>query len=185
MNILILGIDHEIQKVDAWRSNEMKEAYRNLLGLLIEQHAAQAICEEADSIHETVGHQLAGELGLPFGWTNIDMREQARQEAGIFEEQMNRVPVQRAGKVHTHFEDGAFYLDLKNGTHLFCPRVPSDAVREDYMRQRVIEGVGQANSVLVLCGNFHIEGLAVRLGLLGNTVQTDAVYNYDWYDSGY
>lgn len=184
MNILIFGIDHEIQKVDAWRSNQMKAAYRELLMTLINQRGVQAICEEADGVEETVGHQLAHQLGLSFGWTNIDMPEHDRIDAGIFEEQMNRVPVQRDGAVPTHFEDGAFFLDLKNGTHLFCPRVPSDAVRENYMCQRVIEGAGDANSVLVLCGNFHIQGLAARLGQLGNTVQTNAVYKYDWYDSG-
>lgn len=184
MNIQILGIDHEIQKVDAWRSEEMKTAYRELVTTLIEARAVQAICEEADGVDETVGHQLAIQFGLPFGWTNVDMPEQARRDAGIFKEQMNRVPIQRPGTVATRFENGAFYLDLKNGTHLFVPRVPSDAVREEYMCQRVIAVAREANNVLVLCGNFHIDGLAMRLGLLGNTIQTDALYNYAWYDSG-
>lgn len=185
MNIQIFGMDHEIQKVNAWRSDEMKVAYREVLTTLINDSGVQAVCEEADSVYETVGHQLTEQLTLPFGWTNIDMSEQARKDAGIFEEQMNRVPVQRIGTFSTHFENGAFFLDLKNGTHLFCPCVPSDTVREEYMCQRIIEVSGKANSVLVLCGNFHTEGLAARLGQLGNTVHTDAVHNYDWYDSGY
>lgn len=184
MNIQILGTDHEIQKVAAWRSDEMKAAYRELVTTLIGGHAVEAICEEADGVDETIGHQLAILLGLPFGWTNVDMPEQARRDAGIFEEQMNRVPIQKLGAVPTHFENGAFYLDLKNGTYLFVPRVPSDAVREEYMCQRVIAAAREANSVLVLCGNFHVEGLAVILGLLGHAIQRDAVYNYPWYDSG-
>ena len=105
MNILILGIDHEIQKVDTWRSDEMKSAYRNLLTSLIERHATQGICEEADEVYQTVGHQLAEQLSLPFGWTNVDMPEHARRDADIFEEQMNRVPVRRAGTIQTHFEE--------------------------------------------------------------------------------
>jgi hypothetical protein len=52
MNIQILGSDHEIQKVDAWRSDEMKAAYCELLTTLINERCVQAICEEADTVYE-------------------------------------------------------------------------------------------------------------------------------------
>jgi len=112
------------------------------------------------------------------------MQEQIRKDMGIYEEQMNRVPVQQAGKVETHYEPGGFYLDLKNGSHLFCPRVPSDAIREQYMFERAVEGSGEASSILVLCGNFHVQELARRFSARQDSVTVDAVYNYGWYDPG-
>jgi hypothetical protein len=184
MNVLVLGIDHEIQRVDAWRPDAMKAAYRALLISKIEQRGIQFIGEESHADHETVGQRLTVELALPFPWRNIDMPEQARRDAGIYEAQMERVPVRQAGTVQTHSDLGGFYLDLKNGSHLFCPRIPSDAVREDYMLDRALEGTGNATSIMVLCGSHHIEALAERFRGHQDNVTTDAVYNYDWYDPG-
>jgi hypothetical protein len=184
MNVLVVGIDHEIQKVDAWRSDEMKTAYRNLLTTLVATHGVQFICEEAHPTLETVAAQLTISLKLPFPWKNIDMPEEARRAAGIYEEQMNRVPVPVPGTVNTHTAAEGFYLDLKNGRHSFTARVASDAVREAYMVERAVEYAGEAKSIMVLCGNFHVEELAKRFSARGNVVQKDAVYKYDWYDPG-
>jgi hypothetical protein len=41
MNVLVLGMDHEIQRADAWRSDEMKTAYRNLLTALVAMTAKE------------------------------------------------------------------------------------------------------------------------------------------------
>jgi hypothetical protein len=184
MNILVLGIDHEIQMMDAWRSAAMKAAYRALLTSKLQQHGVQFIGEEAPPICQTVGQQLSVELALPRPWRNIDMSEQTRKDAGIYEEQMQRVPIHRPGAVQTHFHLGGFYLDLRNSSHLFCPRIPSDAVRESYMSDRALEGAGDASSIMILCGNFHVQGLAEIFGIHGDNVTVDAVYNYAWYDPG-
>jgi hypothetical protein len=184
MNVLVLGVDHEIQMVDAWRSAAMKAAYRALLTSKIQRNGIQFIGEESLSAGQTVGQHLSVELALPRPWRNIDMAEKARRVAGIYKEQMERVEVRQAGTVKTHFEAGGFYLDLKNGSHLFCPRVPSDAVRESYMFDRALEGAGEAGNIMVLCGNFHVEELANRFKARQDNVTTDAVYNYGWYDPG-
>jgi hypothetical protein len=184
MNVLVLGIDHEIQMMDAWRSGPMKAAYRGLLTSKIQQMGIQFIGEEAHRACQTVGQSLAVELALPRPWENIDMPERARRDAGIYEEQMARVPVQQPGTVQTHFDPGGFYLDLRNGSHLFCPRVASDAVREDYMFARTVEGAAEVGNIMVLCGNFHIEELANRFEARHDNVTIDAVYNYAWYDPG-
>jgi hypothetical protein len=184
MNVLVLGVDHEIQRVDAWRPDAMKAAYRALLISKIEQNGIQFIGEEAPPAGQTVGQHLAVELALPFPWRNIDMPEQARKDAGIYEEQMARVPVHQSGTAQTHFDPGGFYLDLKNGSHLFCPRIPSDKIRENYMLNRAVEGAGDATSIMVLCGSHHIEALAERFRGHHDNVTTDAVYKYGWYDPG-
>jgi hypothetical protein len=184
MNVLVVGIDHEIQMMDAWRPAAMRAAYRELLTVKIQQNGIQFIGEEAPPGGQTVGEHLTVELGLLRPWRNIDMPEQTRRDAGIHEEQMNRVPVQQVGQVKTHHELGGFYLDLKNGSHRFFPRVPSDAVREAYMFNRALEGKGEANSIMVLCGNLHAEEVARRFRENQDHVTTDAVYNYDWYDPG-
>jgi hypothetical protein len=184
MNVLVLGVDHEIQRVDAWRSAAMKAAYKALLTSKIQENGIQFDGEEAPPGGQTVAHSLTAELALPRPWRNIDMPEQARKDACIYEAQMQRVPVHQPGAVQTHFDAAGFYLDLKNGSHLFCPRVPSDAVREDYMIARALEGAGEASRIMILCGNFHVKGLAERFGIHGDNVTTDAVYNYGWYDPG-
>ena len=112
------------------------------------------------------------------------MPERARRDAGIYDLQMERVPVRQAGTVQTHSDLGGFYLDLKNDSHLFCPRIPSDAVRENYMFDRALEGAGNATSIMVLCGSHHIGALAERFRAHQDNVMTDAVYNYGWYDPG-
>jgi hypothetical protein len=184
MNVLVLGVDHEIQRVDAWRSAVMKAAYRALLTSKIQENGIQFIGEEAPPAGQTVGQRLTVELALPFPWRNIDMPKQARRDAGIYDEQRERVPVRQLGIVQTHFAPGGFYLDLKNGSHEFCPRVPSDAVREDFMFARTLEGAADVGNIMVLCGNFHIEALAERFRAHKDSVTMDAVYNYGWYDPG-
>ncbi|MGA7793176.1 MAG: hypothetical protein WCA19_09060 [Candidatus Acidiferrales bacterium] len=157
MNILVLGVDHEIQRANAWRTEEMKAAYRDLLTGLVAKHEVQFICEEAQPTDETVGAQLTFALNLPFPWMAIDMPEEVRRAAGIFEEQNKRSEVRRFGAMKTHLADDGFYVDLKNGRHRFSARVPSDAVREDYMVERAVEYAGEARSIMVLCGNLHVD----------------------------
>lgn len=169
MNVLVVGVDHEIQMMDAWRTEETKAAYRELLTGKIHQYGIQFIGEEAPSGRQTVGEHLTVEMALPYPWKNIDMLEEARKEAGIYAEQMNRVPVECAGKVETHYDACGFYLDLKNGSHLFCPRVPSDLIREEYMFERALEGACNADSIMVLCGNFHLRNWRGDLGLGATT----------------
>ena len=108
MNVLVVGTDHEIQMMDAWRTDAMKAAHRQLLAGKIQQYGIQFIGEEAPPDRQTVGEHLTVELALQYPWKNIDMSEQARKEAGIYTEQMNRVPVQHAGKVETHYEPNGF-----------------------------------------------------------------------------
>src|SRR5260370_684114 len=135
-------------------------------------------CPTASPAGETVGQRLTVEMKLPRPWRNIDMPEQARRDAGIYEEQMGRVAVRQPGTIQTHFDAGGFYLDLRNGSHDFWPRAPSDAVREDYMFARALEAAGEATSILVLCGGLHIRALAERFRAHHDNVTTDAVYNY-------
>lgn len=186
MHAVILGVDHEIQKAKAWRSLEMKAAYRELLTRLIERHAVEFVCEEACSEFETVGQQLSKELKLRFEWKNIDMPKDVRIKAGIDEEQMGRgEPDREEGVIESHFtEDGSLYLDMKDGkTHKFYRRVPSDAVKEDYFFQQAIKGAGHARSVLLVCGNLHFEEMAEKFRAAKHAVTTDALFKpeHGWY----
>lgn len=93
MNVLVLGIDHEIQKVDAGRPDETKNNYRGLLTRLIEEHRVEFIGEEAHPDLETVGKQLSDALRLPFQWTNINMPEAVRKAQGLYEEHIRRAGI--------------------------------------------------------------------------------------------
>lgn len=124
MEVLVLGVDHELQRVDAWRSDEMKHEYRNILNQLVEQRGAHFIGEEANPAVEYVGRQIAVSRNLPRGWRNIDMLSEVRQELGIDHEQNNRLVEDRLGAIQSYLGDDGYYEDRGNGWHRFYARVP-------------------------------------------------------------
>jgi hypothetical protein len=159
----------------------MKRQYRNLLNQIIDQHQVRFICEEANPCLHYVGQEVSVSRGLPRDWKNIDMPEDVRKQFGIYEEQMNRAEEPRLGKIKSYVGDDGYYSDYKNDTHVFVPRVPSDAIREEYMVERAIAEAGDANSILVLCGHLHAPEVANRFAQAGHTVSLEMLHNYPWY----
>jgi hypothetical protein len=183
MNIFVLGADHEIQRVDAWRTDDMKREYRDLLTSVVGQHGVQFICEEANDMYQYVGQQITASRGLPREWKNIDMPQEVREQRGIAGEQNHRPVEPRLGIIQSHVGDDGYYERRENGEGRFYQRVPSDAVREDYMVERAIEGAGNANSILVVCGHMHAPALAHRFTQAGHTATVDMLHNYGWYSN--
>jgi len=181
MDVLILGVDHEIQIADALRPDAMKNEYRGLLERLIGAHKVEFIGEEAHPLFETVGEQPSNALYLSRPWKNINMPEAERKAAGISEEQNNRKPSTYPGTVKTHIAKDGYYKDLKDGNFEFTPRVRSDAVKEDYMFKQAMEGAQGAASIIVLCGTLHTEEIAERFRKERHSVKIDALHNYNWY----
>jgi hypothetical protein len=181
MKVFVLGVDHELQRTDGLRSPAMKQQYRDLLNRIIDEHHVQFLCEEANPCLHYVGQEVSVSRGLPHEWKNIDMPQEVREQLGIHEEQSNRAPEPRLGKIKSHIGDDGYYSDYKDDSHVFVPRVPSDAVREQYMFERALEGAGNANSILVLCGHLHAPEVAKRFTQAGHAVTLDMLHNYDWY----
>ncbi len=181
MNAFVLGVDHELQRLDAWRNDAMKHEYRNLLNQLVEQRGVQFIGEEASPAVECVGRQIAVIRNLPREWRNIEMPPEMRQELGIDHEQNNRLVEDRLGGIQSYLGDDGYYENRRNGWHRFYARVPSDDIREDYMTQRALEGAGNAESVLLLCGSMHVGELRKRFVGAGHNVAVDFLHNYGWY----
>jgi hypothetical protein len=55
-----------------------------------------------------------------------------------------------------------YVRDVGNGCLELEPRLPSDAIREEYMFERVLNEAGDAQSVVVICGILHSHELAKR-----------------------
>jgi hypothetical protein len=183
MNVFILGADHELQRVDAWRSDDMKREYRDLLTRIVDVHGVQFICEEASPIYTYVGEEITASRGLTRPWRNIDMPQAIREQRRIAEEQNHRLVEPRLGTIKSHVGDDGYYEGRRNGRYRVYQRVPSDAVREEYMYERAIEGAGNANSILVICGHMHAPELEKRFKNAGHTVTIDMLHNYGWYSN--
>jgi hypothetical protein len=67
------------------------------------------------------------------------MPEEAKKEAGIYEEQMNHFQDVRPGRTETHSADDGFSQDLKNGLYSLTARVPSDTGREECIVEWAVE----------------------------------------------
>src|ERR1022692_1181172 len=80
----------------------------------------------------------------------IDMQEDERVRAGIYDEQENR-----------------------NGD----VRLPSDDIREDYWIKQISEEAKETDSVLVICGWKHLQQLAAKFRRAGRDVETDSIEN--------
>lgn len=183
MYVIILGGDHELQHEGGCRTHpDMVGKYRELLVSLVERHGVQFICEEAQPEWNTFGKQVARQLNLR-PWKTIDMPPEERTRAGIDKEQCSRESELREGVVATHFDaKGSLYLDYRDGLqHEFTLRVPSDAVKEKYFYEHAIEEAGDAENILIVCGQLHFEELANRFRDVGHTVTTDALFTKDWY----
>jgi hypothetical protein len=181
MNVLILEIDHEIQRARASRPDQMKAEYRRLLEHLISENQVEFVGEEAHPDHLTVAKQVSDALHLRFPWANVDMPQEVREQRGIAQEQRERFPIPQPGTVETRIAAEGYYKDLGNGWHEFTARVPSDDIREDYMYQGAIQAAPAAASIMVLCGILHAGALEKRFRDAGHVPRADSVQRYPWY----
>jgi hypothetical protein len=162
MNVLIVSIDHVVQKARRVLELPKTAAQKTRLETLIRQEIAarnvQFISEEADPRIHTIAQEIANSATPSIPWENIVMTEQQRRDAGIFEALQNR----RVDRRPTTWG----YIEIEH-------RVPADDIRENFFMDRTIERAGAAESVLVLCGDMHTEALATKFRANRHTVVTN------------
>jgi hypothetical protein len=162
MKVLIIGnaVGHEVQKeiVDHDSLADEKQRFRAFLEERILQHRAEFIAEETLPNTRTIANQL----GIP--WANIDMPQEIREALGIAKEQNSRgrVPEYLGEGARSGLTDLGYQIDCGDGWVATEPRLPSDAVREDYMFERTTQESGGKDSIILICGVNHCRELAKR-----------------------
>jgi hypothetical protein len=154
MRMLILGLDHAIQKIPGNFPNPRKDRYEGLVKQLVKNRTVEFIGEEAYPNWRTIAKRIAGSLN-GVHWEAIEMSLEQRDALGITEDQNSRP------------SDNV--------------RVLSDPIREAYMVWRAIMKAGAVQSSMILCGRLHTEELGERFRKAGHDVRTDDLLKYGWY----
>lgn len=160
MNILIIAIDHELQKVKGLYERGERAVRKDQLEALLKQEIAERnvefISEESDPNAITIAQQLAVAHKPRISWKNISMDDDARKKAGIYEALKHR-PMSIEG-----MEDGR-PVQIEH-------RIPEDEVYETYLIEQTKQGAGGAQSILIICGDLHVDALKEKLEKEGHRV---------------
>jgi hypothetical protein len=175
MTILILAnrVGHEVQRLvldDGDKLRAQKQDFGEMLRRRIEERGIQFIGEEASHRWDTT---TARTLGVR--WANIDMPMDERERRGIAEEQKKRirVPSYVGDQARTVLLEDGYQRDVGDGWVELEVRLPSDVTREQFMFDSLQENIGNADSILVICGIIHSNQLAERLRQLGAKVELE------------
>ena len=138
MNFVVIGTDHRFQN----RERGLEGLLRGWLGQVFCEPLTAIAEEYHEDVGESIGQRLAREFHLC--WYNMDMTEEEKRRAGIYDEQ-----------------DGRRKSDRNR-------RVPSDEIREVAWTEKLTSpGPG---TTLVICGYNHLEPLVRKLRGGGCTV---------------
>ena len=167
MNFIILAIDHGWQMKAHGRETPELEAAKRPLRALVARMASETaigvICEESDPCRLSLAQDFAYNHNQRIPWKNITMSAQERLEAGIYDALLGRPS-------HVVEEQPGVYRTVDH-------RIPEDDIREQFFSQECIRvaEAHHANTVLVLCGDMHVDALQHKLEAEGH----GALANHD------
>jgi len=176
MNFIILAIDHGWQMKAYARETPEIEAAKQTFQAVITRLAGEAaigmICEESDPRHLSLAQEFAYNHNPRIPWKNIIMSGQERLEAGIYDALLNR-------ESHCVEEPpGSGYF--RTVDH----RIPEDDIREQFFSRECTQAAEahNANPVLVLCGDMHVDALRHKLEAEGHgaTANHDLIPRRYW-----
>jgi hypothetical protein len=147
MDILVLGVDHWIQRQqdnDAGRDQARQRFERAIRGL-IEDRGVTLVAEEAGSDDE-VAEGLQREENV---WAQFENRGPRKIP-----------PVETIVRTITRGVNGCAYVDIRPAGEWPDPGM---AEYEQAMLNGIRQNVGNATSILVLCGEFHRQNLSAAL----------------------
>lgn len=156
-NFWIVAIDHELQLFenanDPMDRSAQKEQLRALLAAEFPKRKVAFIAEEAKWEKETIASDLANASDPKIPWLNISMTTAERETAGIREALANR-----PGQPDETMEKWIQF------------RIPEDEIREDFFIRETLENGRDAQSILMLLGDMHVNAVGEKLLKLGHRV---------------
>jgi len=126
-------------------------ALRAWLEDLISSPRPQLIAEEAKLDRECLGNRLAADLGCKY--CNITMPWVERAKHGITSD-YDRSPETRKSAY---------------------------AIFEAFMFQEIQKIRGETANILIICGSYHVNGLAKLFSAAGDDVETKDIFEMEWY----
>ncbi len=160
MNFWIVAVDHALQLIEEPDdSPEIKAQKNSLMTLLREEipkRQVRFITEESIRTKMTIACALAKAYEPEIPWKNIVMTEAEREAAGI-KEALKRRPGRLDEKAQRWIEF----------------RIPEDEVRENFFVEETLNETGDAQSVLILLGDMHVESVGKKLTVMGHLVVTN------------
>jgi hypothetical protein len=157
--ILVLGVDHFLQNIESVCTNPLAKEWEakqkaSLVARLEELVSArlpQLIAEEAKLDRDCLGKQIADSHGCKY--CNLSMPCEDRSKAGVAKDYDRRPETRRIA-----YE-----------------------IFEAFMFEQVQKNRKDANTILVICGSYHVFGLAKLLRNAGDEVETEDTYDAEWY----
>lgn len=152
---IILGTDHKLQPSDSGLKQKVES--------LIRENGVSLIAEEVDADHlsqvKSVAKDIAEASRGQIAWLSIDMTSDQRRAAGIYDRLCIRpIPL----------------LDLTTGLgseqRVYLKH--ADGIREEFWLAQ-IKQAKPSNSVLIICGDMHVDFLADKAMGLGWRVTKD------------
>jgi hypothetical protein len=166
IEIAILSIPHHAAQLvgantDSPSQAVLKTSLRDVLRAILVRRGVSVVLEEWSLPEMTIARQAASENEPEVPWKNIDMDDDQRRSAGIFEEQTNRPErlVWGAGPMPESVRDS----------------VPSYAVREQYFVDNILEFKYYDGTALVLLGEGHVIPATDKLRAMGLVVTIRAI----------
>jgi hypothetical protein len=174
MDFWIVAIDHELQLErypnDPPGRKLQKDQLEALLEVEIPKRKVRFIAEESKIGKATIAFALGTASNPQIPWKNISMTDAERAAAGIAEALKNRPG-------HPDRETMSTWIES---------RIPEDDVREEFFIEETIRGAGDAQSILMLLGDMHVDAVAAKLEKLGHRVSTNGalIPEKRWEDRG-
>jgi hypothetical protein len=160
--VTILGVDHELQNVDATGD------FRKMLEGMIDEGLVHLIAEEAKQNYPTIPRRVAESRSID--WLGVDTTLEDKNRLGITDELTNR-PTDLLFDESTNF--GAKGMYLPN----------ADGLREELWVLRTLESRSEA--AIFVCGMLHLQKLAERFISAGCEVVQINVCDTEWYRQNY
>jgi len=160
MDFWIVAIDHGLQLAsesnDSPKIRAHKDQLEALLKAEIPKRKVRFIAEEFKIGKATVAFEMASVSNPQIRWKNISMTDAERNAAGI-KEALNDRPGRREEGTMTWIEF----------------RIHEDETREEFFIEQTLRGAGDAQSILMLLGDMHVDAVAEKLKKMGHSVSVN------------
>jgi hypothetical protein len=115
------------------------------------------IAEESKRGKVTIAFLLANAADPKIPWKNISMTDAERDAAGITEALKHRPGHPDQETMQTWIES----------------RIPEDEIREDFFIDQTLQHAGDAQRILMLLGDMHVDPVSEKLRQMGHRVSTN------------
>ncbi len=161
MDFWIVAIDHKLQLAkrvnDLPKTAALKEQLEAILKEGIPKRHVRFIAEESKIGEVTIASAMGDASDPRIPWVNISMTDTERDAAGIAQALDSRPG-------HPDHETMQIWIEC---------RIPEDEIREDFFIERTLRQAGDAQSVLMLLGDLHVDAVGEKLNQLGHRVSTN------------